>query len=347
MSDPLTINWLVPEPFPGAGGDVGLFRLIRYLAEFGHHCRVYVVPYNLMNDYSTEEIRAYIGKHFGPTAACYEKWCGSVAEADGTVATFWPTVENVLTLPNGGRRFYLVQDFEPSFYPDEPEHAERAEQTYRAGFHCLTLGRWLAKLLRARYGARADYFDFAVDPEVYWPRLGPRTATRRVCFYARSATPRRGYEVGIEALRLVKSHLPNLEIVLYGTADPQPRPLFPFVDLGLLQPEELATLFSGCEAGLVLSLSNPSFVPLEMMACRCAVVEIASERMDGIATHGKDAWLVEPSSAAIAEGLIRLLTDDTLRTRLIENAHARARSLDWRHSARQIEAVFLRELPAR
>ena len=72
----LTLNWLVPEPFPGAGGDVGLFRLIRYLAEFGHHCRVYVVPYSLMNDFSTEQIRAYVGKHFGPTPARYEKWDG-------------------------------------------------------------------------------------------------------------------------------------------------------------------------------------------------------------------------------------------------------------------------------
>ena len=343
----LTLNWLVPEPFPGAGGDVGLFRLIRYLAEFGHDCRVYVVPYNLMNDFSTEEIRAYVGKHFGPTTACYEKWCGSVAEADGTVATFWPTLENVLTLPNGGRRFYLVQDFEPSFYPTEPHHAERAENTYRAGFHCITLGRWLAKLLRERYGATADYFDFAVDPEIYWPRPRLRGATRRVCFYARPATPRRGYEMGIEALRLVKAQLPDAEVVFYGTADLQPKPAFPFVDVGLVRPEELATLFSSCEAGVVLSLSNPSFVPLEMMACRCAVVEIASERMEGIATHGKDAWLVEPNPAAIADGLMRLLTDDTLRSGLVENAYARARKLDWRHSARQIEAVLLRAIPNR
>ena len=73
-------------------------------------------------------------------------------------------------LPNGGRRFYLVQDFEPSFYPGDAHHTERAENTYRAGFHCITLGRWLTKLLRERYGATADYFDFAVDPNIYRPR---------------------------------------------------------------------------------------------------------------------------------------------------------------------------------
>ncbi len=340
----MKLNWLVPEPFPGAGGDVGLFRIIRLLAEFGHDCRVYVVPYNLMNDYTTEQIRAYVGKHFGATPARYEKWNGTVRDADGTFATFWPTAENVLALPNGGRRFYLVQDFEPSFYPGDAHHTERAENTYRAGFHCTTLGRWLAKLLRERYGATTDYFDFAVDPTIYRPKANLRNATRRVCFYARPATPRRGYEIGIEALRLVKERVPEVEIVFYGTASPEPTPAFPFIDRGLVTAEGLADLFSSCDVGLVISLSNPSFVPLEMMACRCAVVEIASERLEGIATHARDAWLVAPTPSAIADGIVRLLEDASLRERLIDNAYERARKMDWSHSARQIETVLLREL---
>ncbi len=342
----LTLNWLVPEPFPGAGGDVGLFRIIRHLAEFGHDCRVYVVAYNLMNNFSADEVRAYVRQHFGESPAHYDKWTGTVADADGTFATFWPTAENVLALPNGGRHFYLVQDFEPSFYPGDAHHTERAENTYRAGFHCITLGRWLARLLRERYGAETDYFDFAVDPAVYHARSDLRAPQRRVCFYARPATPRRGYEIGIEALRLVKARRPGAEIVFYGTAGPQPPPAFPFVDRGLVSAEDLATLFSSCDVGLVLSLSNPSFVPLEMMACRCAVVEVASERMEGIATHGEDAWLVAPNATAIANGILRLLEEDALRDRLVEKAYAGARWMDWRHSARQIEAVLLREISA-
>jgi hypothetical protein len=37
-----------------------------------------------------------------------------------------------------------------------------------------------------------------------------------------------------------------------------------------------------------------------------------------------------------------LLEDAPLRRRLIENAYQRVRGMDWRHSARQIEAVLLR-----
>jgi glycosyltransferase involved in cell wall biosynthesis len=337
----LAINWLIPEPFAGAGGDLGIFRIIRYLTEFGHDCQVYVVPHRAMAGFSTEQIRAYVRQHFGETPAPYHRWNGHIENADCTFATFWPTVENLTGLLKGGRRYYLVQDFEPSFYPGDLHYRHRAANTYRAGLHCLTLGPWLAKLLRARYGATADHFDFAVDTAVYSPRPVVQSANRRVCFYARPETPRRGFELGLEALRLLRARLPKVEIVFYGTANLQPQPAFSFVDRGLLSQEELATLFSSCDVGLVLSLSNPSFVPLEMMACRCAVVEIASDRLEGIATHGEDAWLAEPNPNAIAESITRLIEDPPLRGRLIENAYQRVRGMDWRHSVRQIETVLL------
>ncbi|MGI8436357.1 MAG: glycosyltransferase, partial [Chthoniobacterales bacterium] len=230
----LKLNWLVPEPFPGAGGDVGIFRVIRELAELGHDCQVYVVAYQLMNDFSTEQVREYVQKHFGETPARYFRWEGSVREADATFATFWPTAENVLALPNGGERYYLVQDFEPSFYPDDPPHYQRAEATYRAGFRCVTLGPWLAKLLRESYGAKADHFDFAVDPETYRPRPGLKSRQRRVCFYARPATPRRGYELGLEAFERLRTLLPEVEIVFFGTDELEPRPTFPMTNRGKL-----------------------------------------------------------------------------------------------------------------
>jgi glycosyltransferase involved in cell wall biosynthesis len=48
------------------------------------------------------------------------------------------------------------------------------------------------------------------------------------------------------------------------------------------------------------------------------------------ATHGRNAWLVEPdSSKAIAGGLERLLTDGALRVRLAEGALATARERSW------------------
>lgn len=343
---PLVINWLVPEPFAGAGGDIGLFRLIRYLAEFGHYCRVYVVTYDLMKEFNSEEIRNYVRKHFGVTPAQYHRFTGSIEDADATLATFWPTVENLLTLPNGGRRYYLVQDYEPSFYPDDPGPYARAENTYRAGLHCITLGPWLAKLLRERYHVTADHFDFAVDKAVFYPREVSRDAARRVCFYARPTTLRRSYEMGLASLQIVKERLPEVEICFFGSPELRPEPTFPFRHCGILDEEGLANLFSTSDVGIVFSLSNPSFVPLEMVACGCAVVEIASERWQGVLTHDENASLVQPNPVAIAKKIIQLLTNDDIRSRLIENGLRLTQGMSWSASARQVESVLLRDAEA-
>ncbi|MBA3883108.1 MAG: glycosyltransferase family 4 protein [Chthoniobacterales bacterium] len=338
----LRIHWIIPEPIPGAGGDVSIFRIIRDLAAFGHDCQVQVVPYRLMVNFTTEEIRTHVREHFGVTGAEYHRWAGHIDDADCSFATFWPTVEILSGLLKGGRRYYLVQDFEPSFYEGDSHHILRSENTYRAGLHCITLGEWLARLLRERYGATADHFDFAVDTSIYSPRPVERETRQRLCFYARPSTPRRGYELGLAALTMVKSRYPDVEIVFFGSCDLTPEPPFPVTNRGKISVDHLAELYSSCDVGVVFSLSNPSFVPLEMMACRCAVVEIASERWRGVLTHGQDAWLAEPTPEAVADAIVRLLGDKPTRDRIAGNAYQRTRSMDWRQSARQVEAVLLR-----
>jgi glycosyltransferase involved in cell wall biosynthesis len=149
--------------------------------------------------------------------------------------------------------------------------------------------------------------------------------------------------LGLEALQLVKARRPEVEIVFYGADELAPPPSFAFENRGLIEPEELAALFSSCQVGVVFSLSNPSFVSLEMMACRCAAVEIASERLDGVLTHGRDAWLVEPNPTAVANGIVKLLEDEPLRQHLAKNGYERTRAMDWRNSARQIETILLRD----
>ena len=146
---PLTIHWLVSEPIAGSGGHAGIFRMIRHLVDFGHVCHVHIVPIHFMHRYSPAQIEHWVNEQFIPTGAIYHQWSGQIGPADATVATFWRTVPLLLQLPMPGRRYYFVQDFEPYFYPVGTEYIQ-AENSYRQGLHCLTLGPWLAKLMRER-----------------------------------------------------------------------------------------------------------------------------------------------------------------------------------------------------
>jgi len=341
---PLVLNWLVSEPMRGSGGHTGIFRLIRYLTEFGHECHIYILPVIHMHDYSAQELRQFVDAHFMVTGAHFHRWTGKVQEADATFATYWKTVRELDNLPNTGRRYYFVQDFEPFFYPMGTEYLQ-AENTYRRGLHCLTLGPWLAGLLRTRYSAQADHFDFAVNTDIYYPRERERSGRQRVAFYARPSTPRRAYEIGIDALRIVKSQLPNVEIVMYGADSLDPPPPFAHTNAGILNDYELAALYSSCDAGLSLSTTNPSLVPFEMMACRCPVVDLRNEQMQTLVTDGETALLADPAPEALAQALMRLLQDPVLRAKVVEQGYVDVARRSWRDSARQVEAVLLQHAP--
>jgi hypothetical protein len=80
-----------------------------------------------------------------------------------------------------------------------------------------------------------------------------------------------------------------------------------------------------------------------MMACRCAVVDIRSERVAGVLENGRNALLADPTPEAIADALLQLLYDPALRNRIVDDAEHWVKPLTWEKSARQIEAVLLRD----
>ena len=341
---PLVINWIVPEPFKGSGGHTNIFRMIKYLVEFGHPCQIIILPHQTMHGFTANRMKEFVDQTFFPTGASFHLWTGEIPAADATIATHFSTVGYALNLLAAGKRYYFVQDFEPHFYPMGTEYVQ-AENTYHSGLHCITLGPWLARLMREKYQAMADHFDFAVDTHIYRPRYQESTPPLRVAFYARPATPRRGYSLGIEALRRVKERKPEVEVVLFGANQLEEAPPFPFTNRGILEEDELARLYSSCRVSLVLSLTNPSLVNFEMMACKCAVVDIQSDRVEGLFKHGEDSLLVDPTPEAMSEAILEILNDDRLHQHLVEQAYQKVTHLTWKNSARQIENILLSNAP--
>ena len=336
---PLVINWVVSEPFRGSGGHTDIFRIVRYLSRFGHEQNVYVVPAQAFAGMSDREMAATIAQDFFDIEAEVRCWTGQVQDADVTIATHWSTAYLVNELTNGGLKCYFVQDFEPYFHPMGTMYL-KAEHTYRLPFLFITLGKWLAEVCR-RYGGEADYFDLAVDRDVFYPRPVERQSDRlSIAFYARPSTPRRCFELGVEALRKVWERHPDVDIFLFG-ADTLPHRIpFPHTNLGILDQESLAQLFSGVDVGLVLSSTNCSLIPLEMMACKCAVVDLKMEPVEAVLTHEENALLADPTPEAVAETILRLLEDPDLARRLSLAARANAERFSWLRLAPRLAQAY-------
>jgi glycosyltransferase involved in cell wall biosynthesis len=264
--EPLTVAWVSAPPGPGSGGHTTMFRLISALERAGHCCILYLRD---RHGWALEQHEQRIRAWWPWVKAEVRDIADGIDDAHAIFATAWETAYPVLASPALGKRFYLVQDFEPSFYPAGSESL-LAEATYRFGFHGVTAGRWLAPLLERDYGMSADHFDFGRDRTYALnPSIGPSERTG-ICFYSRPDTPRRAYELGVLALDLFAKRHPQVDIHLYGLV--ARRLPFAATNHGLQTPEQLNELYNRSIAGLVLSATNVSLVPHEMLAAGCIPV---------------------------------------------------------------------------
>src|SRR6266481_1519979 len=213
-SGPLRINWIIPDVGRGIGGLLNIFRTIHQLEHWGHKQRVYVVGRSAA---SGEQIKELVRKYYFPILTDVEIYAGNVVDSDALVATSWRTAYVARTLSNTVRKFYFVQDLEHLFYP-EGSLCEFAKQTYRWGFHGITLGQWNADVLSREFGMECSAFGFSYDRGIYSPNGSHSLSDgkKRVLFYARPSTERRGFELGILALSLVAKRMPDTEFVLVG-----------------------------------------------------------------------------------------------------------------------------------
>jgi glycosyltransferase involved in cell wall biosynthesis len=330
--------WVIPSFELGSGGHLNIFRMVHNLELLGYHCQICIVGETRFA--SGTEARRVICTHFLPLKADVVIGVESASPAEFAFATSWVTAYTVRALPQVSQRLYFIQDFEPWFYPMGSEYVF-AEQTYRFNFVAIAAGDWLGKLA-ADYGMRVHVFRFSYDKDRYRP-LPRRPGPRRVFFYARSVTPRRGFELGMLALKKIHERLPDVQFVLAGWDTSAYRIPFPALNAGVVPLNELADLYSQCDCALVISLTNLSLLPLEIMACGCPVVSNRGPNVEWLLRDGENALLADPTPESLAQAVIRMLEDNRLRQRLREGGLASATATDWMAEAVKIDA-FLKGL---
>jgi O-antigen biosynthesis protein len=329
----LRIAVVVPQFRRGSGGHKTIADLVRGLEARGHEPSIWVEDEE--GRHHGEDVdglwHSFFGRVNKPVRLGFDEWAG----ADVVLATGWQTVHRCLLLEGAAARAYLVQDHEPEFYGTSAQRTW-AEQTYTLGLHPICASPWLAELLRERYGVEASAFDLGVDHESYKP-LPTHRREDLVLFYSRAVTPRRAVPLGLLALEELKRRRPNVEIAMFG----EPRKIlmpFKYLDLGVMGPEKLAHAYASAAVGLCLSMTNPSLVPTEMMACGLPVVDLDVPSMR--ATFGADGpvELAAFDPLAICDAIERLLDDLMLRAERARAGTELAAGRTWARAAEQVEA---------
>lgn len=300
------IAWLIPGLIAGSGGHRTILQHADALNKAGHRCFIYIGGVGKQAE-ATAAIEKLFGYHF---EHAYFGW-DAIRPVDLAFATIWHSAGVVSALPFPCKKGYFVQDYEALFSAMGDSYL-LAENSYRYGLTPVTIGRWLKHVLETRFDTPAYHIDFGADTNIYKP-LPAVKKEKAICFIHQPDKPRRCAHIGLAALAIVKHHMPDVTIYLYGSPPPLPG-LIPFAyeHLGLLGLHDCNALYNRCAVGLCLSASNPSRIPFEMMAAGLPVVEFW--RDNNLYDFNNDiVSLSLPTPESLASNLMQLLNDPVQR----------------------------------
>lgn len=335
-----TINWVIPPFSQGGGGHLNIFRFVSYLEKMGFECNIIIMgswrPVSAAKQ--SERAEKEIKKWFFPLRGRVYVGMENAPPAYYTIATTWRTAYAVRNFGATRHRCYFIQDFEPWFYAAGAEYAF-AEDTYRFGFIGITAGTWLKSKIAADYGMETYSVGFSYDRDIYrqMPRREPDV--KRVFFYSRPSTPHRGFELGLLVLAEVVRRLPDIKVVFAGLDLSSYHIPFEHQNAGLVSLSELPDLYSQCDVALVLSCTNLSLLPLEIMACGTPVVSNTGPWTEWL-LNDQNACLATPTIDALANAVCSVLCDPIKAKRLREGGFAAIAVTDWQVEACEMAGIL-------
>ena len=245
-----------------------------------------------------------------------------VGPGDVFVATFWNTAEAAFRVREWQRAVYgrapnflvyAIQDFEPGFYPWSAQHL-LARSTYERPSETVAL--FNSGLLRDYFHAEGLAFEreFVFEPRLpaalrtFLP-TGSAGRERRIVVYGRPLTPRNGFPLIVEALRLWRAtYARAVEWAVVSAGQPHPD-----IDLGTgtvmrsvgkLDLDAYGQLLTTSAVGVALMVSpHPSYPPLEMAHLGMRVVTNRFGAKDLATWHPNITSAADPSPEGIARAI--------------------------------------------
>lgn len=298
---PFIINWVMSPPRDG-GGHQNIFRFIEILDKAGHINNVYL--YSTEDDLTIDQARQNVSHYCKASHLSFYRYAqNKIAKSDVLFATGWETAYIVFNEKTNAHKMYFVQDFEPYFYPIGTNYI-LAENTYKFGFHGVTAGGWLDNKLTDEYRMVCNHYDFGADPKNY--RFMNKNKRKEIFFYARPVTERRGFDLGIMALEIFHNKMPDYVINFAGWDVSEWDVPFPYVNHKTLKIHQLSEIYNKSAAALVVSLTNMSLLPLELLAC--GTIPIVNDAPNNrLVSDNPYIAFADPSPEALADKLIEIV----------------------------------------
>lgn len=263
-----------------------------------------------------------------------------IPDAEIVIATWWETAYYVNNYSAAkGTKYYFVRGYEV-WSADK----ELVERTYSLPLKIITTSTSLKNLLSSTLDVEViGTVPNGVNFDLFYKTKNDRPADglQRIGMVYRGFKWK-GMREGFEAFHLAKQAVPEIKLVLFGSPAGEDVPAdvefheHPDVDA-------LRALYNSLDVFVLPSHPAEGFAnpPMEAMACGVPCVLTGVGGIPDYTIAGKTALVVDPhDSTALAETLIRLLTDKELRHSVAQGGYEHIRNFSWEKSAATLETIL-------
>ena len=274
-------------------------------------------------------------------------------DSDITIATYYLTAFSVW-FSQSKRPFYLMQDF--------PELVENNEGkiglnmfklSLKLPFSFVTVSSYTKQLiLDNNPTARVTIANPGVNLEVFRPKRELQNDNKRRVMLILRGQKQKGDNIGLEVLKKVNKKIP-IHAIIVGSKNLIKKYSktigidFSYTVFSNIDDEKLSRLYSSADAFIYTSYAESfGLPPLEAMACGTPVVMSDSKGSRDYAVNGYNALVSQPGDVkSLSDNLIKVLQDDKLREKLIENGLQTAKRFTWSSTVNNFEKALREEIP--
>lgn len=295
-----------------------IFNFFNFLKKKNHHC---VSWFNIDKKVKEEYIYTLEEKY--------------IQEADVIIATSWETAAWIGNYSlNKGKKLYLIQGFETW-----SGSKEEIFSTWKMPFKKIAIAQWLKNLVNEieeecsiiRNGL--DYDTFGIDINIE-----ERSPSKISMLYHKAEI--KGSSIGIEALKIVKKSIPDLEVDFFSTSK-RNRKIPQFINY-YRKPGDLRKLYNNSSIFISPSLSEGWGLPrAEAMQCGCATIITNIEGHNDYGTNGEHYLMVAPKDPhELASAIIKLINDKELLYKISKSGNELVKKFTWKSSYQQLKCNF-------
>jgi len=238
-----------------------------------------------------------------------------------------------------GEKYYSIQNFERWSAPEEDRLS-----TWKLPLKKIVVSKRLKEELSNLGEKIYGYIPNAIDFKEFYLKEPIETRNPKRIGMLYHFSPSKGSQDGIKAVRIVKTQYPELEVVFFSAYKYNKKVIPPWVEFHHTpSQEEILEIYNACSIFVSPSWSEAwCLSSAEAMACGCALVSTKGGSVEEYAIDGETALISEDHDPlGLAENIVRLIENQTLRIRLAIQGNNLIRQFTWEKSVAELERVLL------